>query len=176
MKKCATLVLVSGESFVSHQMSLKQYLRCAALALSGALLGCSHRDASMTTEDIIRQHRNSPIGDSIDAISHSLAERQVLVGTEGLAPTEDGKLTGKIRLKTGLDNEGSCWAYVYTSQDEFSKAFPNRGPFAEMAFADVFTIIERDSQFGGINLNSASDSMYPIPREFFDRVKENLKR
>ena len=130
----------------------------------------------MTTEDVIRQHRNSPIGDSIDAVAHSLAKRQVLVGTEGVAPTEDGKLTDKIRFKTGLDNRGHPWAYVYTSQDEFSKAFPKGGPFAEMSFTDVFTIIERDSQFGGINLNSASDSMYPIPRELFDRVKENLKR
>jgi SseB protein N-terminal domain len=130
----------------------------------------------MNTEDNIRQHRKSPVGDSIDAVAYSLATQSVFVGTEGAAPTQDGKLTGKIRFKTGTDNRGRLWAYAYTSQEEFSKAFPQGGPFAEMKFADVFTIIERDSRFGGIYLNSASDAMYPIPRELFNRVKPIVGR
>ena len=157
-------------------MKLEGYSRYAALALAVAFLGCSRKDASMNTEDIIRQYRNSPVGNSIDVVAKSLAGQSVFVGTESVAPTKDGKLTGKIRLKTGADNRGRLLAYAYTSREEFSKAFPQGGPFAEMKFADVFTIIERDSQFGGIYLNSASDAMCPIPRELFDRVKQIVRR
>jgi hypothetical protein len=157
-------------------MRLRDYLQSMALTATAALIGCGRHEASMSTEDIIREHRNSPIGSSIEAVAQSLAKRAVLVGTEDVAPTQDGKLTGNLRLKTAADNQEHLWAYVYTGRDEFSNAFPRGGPFAEMTFADVFTIIERDSRFGGIYVNSASDPAYLIPREIFDRVKAILKR
>ncbi len=87
---------------------------------------------------------------------------------------QDGKPTGNIRFKVGTDNQGRFWIYAYTSQSEFSKALPNGGTFAEMKFRDVFKIDESDHRFNGINLNSASDVMYPIPRELFERVRQIL--
>ena len=129
----------------------------------------------MNTEDTIRQHRTSPIGKSISAVARSLSKRQVFVGTETVASTKNGLLVGDLPLKVAADNRGSLWAYVYSNRDEFSRAFPQGGPFAEMAFTYVFTMVEQDTRFGGIYLNSASELAYPIPREIFDRVRKILK-
>jgi hypothetical protein len=128
----------------------------------------------MNAEQVIRQHLNSPVGESIEPISRALAAQTVFVGTEGVTPTQDGKITGKIRLKTGADVHGHLWVYAYTSQAEFHKAFPQGGAFAEMSFPEVFKIVEREQQFAGIYLNSASDTGYPIPRELFDQVRNAL--
>ncbi|HUE73842.1 MAG TPA: SseB family protein [Pirellulaceae bacterium] len=128
----------------------------------------------MNAEQVIRQHANSPVSDSIEPISKVLAAQTVFVGTEGVTPTQDGKITGKIRLKTGADNQGRVWVYAYTSRAEFHKAFPQGGAFAEMSFPDLFKIVESEQQFAGIYLNSASDASYPIPRELFDQVRNAL--
>ncbi|PQO27128.1 SseB family protein [Blastopirellula marina] len=156
-------------------MALRTFLRNMAIALCLLPAGCSENEAPQSTEEIIRQHHNSPLSDSIDAVVQTLAKRPVFVGTEGVTPTENGVATGELRLKTAADSQGNLWAYAYTSREEFSQAFPEGGAYAELAFADLFSIIEPNPQFAGIYLNSASDSSYPIPREIFERVKKNLK-
>jgi hypothetical protein len=130
----------------------------------------------MNAEQIIRQYRNSPVGDSIGPITKALAAQSVFVGTADVTPTQDGKITGKIQLKTDADNRGRMWVYAYTSRAEFSKAFPDGGPYAEMSFPDLFEIVERDQQFAGIFLNSASDASLPISRELFGDVRRVLPR
>jgi hypothetical protein len=77
-------------------------------------------------------------------------------------------------MKTGLDNQGHVWVYAYTSSSELSKAFPSGTSYAEMTFDVFFKIVESNSQFRGIYLNSASDSFYPIPRELFHSIKTFL--
>lgn len=154
---------------------LRTFLRNIAIALCLVPAGCSKNEAPQSTEEIIRQHQNSPLGDSIDAVVQSLAKQPVFVGTEGVTPTENGMATGELRLKTAADNQGNLWAYAYTNQEEFSQAFPEGGAYAELAFADLFSIIEANPLFAGIYLNSATDSSYPIPREIFERVKKQLE-
>ena len=147
------------------------------------LLGCDRKESAtskptMTIEQIIQAHVDSPVGVSIGPITESLAKQSVFIATAEVAPTQDGKLTGtsKIQFKVGKDNQGRPWAYAYTSEAQFSKAFPQGGPFAEMSFPDVFKIIESDPKFAGIYLNSASDTFYPIPRELFDHVTRALQK
>jgi len=151
-----------------------------ALLLNSALVSCSRKEstatAPMNAEQIIRQWRNSPVGDSIGPITRALAAQSVFVPTEGVTPTQEGKITGKMRFKIGSDKEGRLWVYVYTSRAEFSKSFPAGGTFVEMSFLDIFKIVETDQQFAGIYLNSASDARFPIPRVLFDHVRRALPR
>jgi hypothetical protein len=151
-----------------------------AIIVSLALPGCDRKEgtatAPMSTEQIIRQYRNSPMGDSIGPITKALAAQSVFVGTVDVTPTRDGKIVGKICLKTGADNEGHIWVYAYTSRTEFSKAFPEGGPFAEMSFPDLFAMVDKDRQFRGIFLDSVSDTSLPIPRELFSHVRRALPR
>jgi len=130
--------------------------------------------APMTAEQLIRQLSNAPIGNSIGPITKALAAQSVWVGTEGVTPTRDGKIVGNMCLKTGADNQGREWVYAYTSRAEFSKAFPDGGPFAEMSFPDLFEIVDKDQQFAGLVLNSTSDAMCPIPRELFGYVRQAI--
>jgi len=158
--------------------------KSGVVVLAGVILGVifsscgrngSTADEPMGIEQIISRYHSSPIGDAIDPITKSLATNSVFVGTEDVTPTKDGKIVGKLRLKTGVDNQGRNWAYAYTSRAEFDKAFPRGGPFAEMSFPDFFKVIELNGRFAGINLNSASDTSCPIPKELFERVKRILK-
>lgn len=126
----------------------------------------------MTPEQIIQTYRDAPVGESIGAIAESLASRSVFVGIEGDASTQPSKL----QFKVAADKQGGLWAYAYTSEAEFSKAFPQGGRFAEMGFADLFETIEADQRFAGIYLNSASDTFYPISRALFSRVKQQLRQ
>jgi hypothetical protein len=150
-----------------------------ALIAVSAVVGCDRDKRTtitpMRTEQIIHQHRDSPVGESIDPIIKSLATQSLFVGTEGVTPAEDGKTTSNIRLKTGVDNQGRPWVYAYTSRVEFDRAFPQGGAFAEINFQDLFKIVETDQQFAGLNLNSASDTSYPIPRELFGKVRHALR-
>lgn len=122
----------------------------------------------MSIEQTIRQHGKEPVAKSIGSVASALAGRSLLVATEPNAPP------GKLRLRTALDNQGNVWAYAYTSAAELSKAFPNGASYAELTFPVFFNIIEGSPQFRGIYLNSASDSLYPIPREQFPAVKTHL--
>ena len=56
-------------------------------------------------------------------------------------------------------------------QDELAKVVKPGSPYIEMSFSDVFSIVDKDPKFGGIMINSASDSSYVMPRELFDRVR-----
>src|SRR5690606_23322483 len=87
-------------------------------------------------------------------------------------PIDAGALP-TLRLYTGLDNEGRPWAYIYTTSAAFAKAFPRGGKYAEMSFVDVFELVEKDEQFGGIFINANSDK-YPIPREMMPHVRSVL--
>ena len=105
----------------------------------------------MTTEEIIRQNANSPVGQSITPIVSSLAQHSIFVATDEPTTTEPTTVTlGRLRFKTAKDNQGHTWAYAYTNQAEFSRAFPQGSEFAELSFKDFFAIIERDDQFRGI--------------------------
>ena len=154
---------------------LFQWSKCLAFLLAFTLIGCNRKENATATpmniEETIRTYRNSPVRESIGPIAKCLAIQSVFVGTEGVASTEAGRLTSKIRLKAGADNRGHLWAYAYTSRAEFDKAFPEGGAFAEMKISAVLKIVEADERFSGIYLNSASDASYPILRELFERVK-----
>ena len=105
--------------------SLFRSLFALPIVLSLAFVGCNLKEDMVSTpmnvEQIIRQYRNSPIGKSIRPITKALAAQSVFVGTEGVTPTQDGKIVGKMRLKTGADNQGRMWVYAYTSRAEILK-------------------------------------------------------
>jgi hypothetical protein len=130
----------------------------------------------MTTEEIIRQNSNAPIGQSIIPVATSLAKHSVFVATESSPSTQPTTVKlDKLHFRTAQDNQGRMWAYAYTTQGELLRTFPQGSPYAELDFKDFFQIIERDGTFAGIFLNSGSDSSYPIPREVFGQVKEVLR-
>lgn len=129
----------------------------------------------MTTEQIIRQSVNLPVGQSIRPIASSLADRSIFVATDDTTSTQPTQVTlQRLRFRTANDNQGRSWAYAYTNEAELSRAFPQGTPFAELKFADFFAIIERDARFAGIYLNAGSDAAYPVPRELFGTVKQVL--
>jgi len=131
----------------------------------------------MTTEEMIRQNANAPVGESIVPIATSLAKHTVFVATESSPSTQSTTVKlDTLRFRTAQDNEGRMWAYAYTTEAELLRTFPQGSPYAELEFRDFFQIIERDGKFAGIFLNSGSDSSYPIPRELFEKVKEILRR
>ncbi len=161
-------------------------LHAAALALAlisivCGLVGCDRSTpkvaSTMTTEEIIRQNANAPVGESIVPIATSLGKRSVFVATESSPSPQATTVTlDKLRFRAAQDNQGRMWAYAYTTQAELLRTFPQGTPYAELEFKDFFQIIERDGKFAGIFLNSGSDSSYPIPREVFEKVKEILRR
>lgn len=131
----------------------------------------------MTTEQVIRHNANAPVGRSITPIASSLATQTIFVATDDTTTTQPTTVTPeRLRFKTAKDNQGRTWAYAYTNQAEFSRAFPQGGGFAELSFNDFFGIVERTPDFAGLYLNAGSDASYPIPRELFGQVKEALTR
>src|SRR4051812_10423986 len=150
------------------------------ISIVGGIVGCDHSTpkaaSTMTTEEIIRQNANIPVGQSIVPIATSLAKRSVFVATESSPSTQPTTVKlDKLRFRTAQDNQGRMWAYAYTTQAELLRTFPQGSPYAELDFKDFFQIIERDGTFAGIFLTSGSDSSYPIPREVFGQVKEVLR-
>jgi hypothetical protein len=144
---------------------------CIVLLVATTICGCEHKAAPPTTvmkvEEIILKNRDVPIGKSIQPIAAALANQSVLVAGDG----QEKKAGGKLGFKVAADNRGQLWAYAYTSESEFSKAFPQGGGFAEMKFSDLFNVIEPDARFGGICLNAGSVAQYYIPREMFGDLK-----
>jgi len=152
-----------------------------ALACVAGPVACDRSEpkapSTMTTEEMIRQNANAPVGESIVPIATSLAKHTVFVATESSPSTQSTTVKlDTLRFRTAQDNEGRMWAYAYTTEAELLRTFPQGSPYAELEFRDFFQIIERDGKFAGIFLNSGSDSSYPIPRELFEKVKEILRR
>jgi hypothetical protein len=130
----------------------------------------------MTTEEVIRQNSDTPVGESIVPIATSLSKHSLFVATESAPSTQPATVVlDELRFRTAQDNQGHLWAYAYTTQAELLRTFPHGTPYAELEFKDFFQIIERDGNFAGILLNSGSDDSYPIPREVFEKVKEVLR-
>lgn len=129
----------------------------------------------MTTEQIIRDRSHLPIAESIMPIVTSLSKRNVFLPIPDKTIKQSAVVPTKIMsVKAWVDNEGSAWAYAYTSQRQFLRAFPAGGAFAEMRFEKFFEMIESDDRLQGIALNAASDAPYYIPRELFESVKQAL--
>jgi hypothetical protein len=150
------------------------------VSITCGLVGCDRSTpkaaSTMTTEEIIRQNANAPVGQSIVPTATSLAKRSVFVATENSPSTQTTLVAlDKLRFRTAQDNEGRMWAYAYTTQAELLRTFPQGSPYAELEFKNFFQIIERDGKFAGIFLNSGSDASYSISREVFEKVKELLK-
>ena len=144
----------------------------ALLFVVASIIGCSDSETTnevagkaMTFKETVQSSRNSPVEESVDAVAASLANSSVLVATEG----------SETRWKTAVDNNGDVWAYFYTDESELLKAIPEGATYVEMRFPDAFSVIESNSQFRGIYLNSASEEFYPIPQELFTQVSRVIK-
>src|SRR5262245_60203791 len=101
----------------------------------------------MAITDILKVAQTQPVEQTIGSVTQALAQKPVFVSAK-VTPE------GEVRFQVGADAQGQLWVYVYTDQTEFSKAFPNGGPYAEMDLVDVFTSIAADPKFGGIFINS----------------------
>ena len=142
----------------------------ATCAITFALIGCNRAttqplNSDMTFHDAVRSTKDLPVEDSVAAVTRSLASRSILVATEG----------AETAWRTSVDNEGGIWAHFYTDETELLNAIPEGATYAEMKFADAFSVIDTNSQFRGIQMNSASDAFYPIPRELFKQVNRELQ-
>ena len=149
------------------------------LATLMSLTGCSPtRDPppGTTAEDLMRQGHDLPIGQTVGPIARLLADRSVLVKLPDSAIGEPGKDVAleKLQFATARDNQGRTWAYAYTSEAEFLRAFAPGSKFAQLKFPDFFRLIDGDTQFAGIVLNAGSDASCPIPREVYGPVKVGL--
>jgi hypothetical protein len=120
---------------------------------------------SLSLKDILKANKDMPVETSMPIIAEGLAAASVLVAVN--APTPDD-----IQFMMAKDKNGKLWLYCFTDEEEFSKAFPSGGQSAEMAFADLLRTIEPESRFGGIFLNSKSETKYPVPRELFGYLKK----
>lgn len=132
--------------------------------------GCDSQDAQpMNLNETLAKYVDSPVGESIAPVARALVRSRVLVAIQE-APSSEGT----ISLKVSTDNQERMWAYIYTDESEFSAAFPDGGPYAEMQFSDAFKIVSADRRFGGIFINRKPKRMYLIPREVFPDVVEAL--
>ena len=157
-----------------------EWLGYILLVFSFAVVGCKRNDSSpakpVTAEEIIKQNINLPVGQSIQPIAGRLVAESVFVSTESAPSTQPTTVRlDKLRFRTAKDNQGRTWAYAYTSEEMLLKAFTQGSPYVKLSFVDFFGIIDRDSEFAGIFLNSGSDASYPIPRELFKDVKLVLR-
>lgn len=124
---------------------------------------------NLTLKDILKANQNEPVEKSMPMVAEGLATAYVFVAVN--APTPED-----IEFMMAQDKNGKLWLYCFTDQEEFSKAFPSGGQFAEMAFSDLFQTIEPEERFGGVFLNSKSDAKYPVPREMFGYLKKIIAR
>ncbi len=123
----------------------------------------------VTLKDILNTSKGAPVEKSMPNVAEGLADAYVFVAVN--APTPDD-----IEFMMATDKDGKIWLYCFTDEEEFSRAFPKGGQFAEMAFADLFRTIEPEDRFGGVFLNSKSETMYPVPREMFSYLKKIIER
>lgn len=123
----------------------------------------------ITLKDMLNASKNQPIEKTMSTVAEGLADAYILVAVS--APTPDD-----IEFMMATDNAGKLWLYCFTDEDEFSKAFPSGGQFAEMAFPDLFQTIEPEERFGGVILNSKSEAKYPVPRAMFGTLKKIIAR
>ncbi|MGB7157800.1 MAG: SseB family protein [Tepidisphaeraceae bacterium] len=157
----------------------------------------------MTIEEIIRQNADRPIEESITPIATSLAGHRIFLATDDTTAKTTQPTTAKtqpttgpttqarsfkelvnslkkpgitIEFKSGKDAQGRVWAYAYTSPAEFDRAHSPEHPSTELSFSHFFGMIEGEPHFAGIRLNPGSDASYTIPRELFEKVKEQLPR
>ncbi len=152
-------------------MRLRIPLLSSLLAFTG-VVGCQPAPSSesLPISELLRRHHGEPLGKSIREISRGLARCKTIVPTAGVH--EEGQ---PLNIAASLDNEGRDWIYVYTDETEVARVMPEDSPFVWMNFPDIFAIAARDNRFGGIFVNSGSrSSMYLIPREVFDIVREEM--
>jgi hypothetical protein len=158
-------------------IAMKRFLTRTLCLL--AVAGCDRKHSlaptTMTTEQIIRLNANASVGESIGPVASSLAAKSILVATD-TAPASQPQdvVLSKLRFRTANDNLGRTWAYAYTNMDDFLRTFGPGTPYVELKFADFFKIIDGDTRFAGMVLNSGSDAMYMVPREVFARVKDTI--
>ena len=126
----------------------------------------------MTAEQVIRQHRDLPLRESVGPIAAALADESVLVAIEGSVPEPPAPLM----LRVGADKQGRLWAFAYTSEATFADAFPQGSDCAAIRFVRLIEIIHSNDQLTGVFLNSASDTAYPVSKELFGEVEHALRQ
>lgn len=126
-------------------------------------------DRGVSLKEILNANKNTSIEKSMPIVAEGLATAYVYVAVN--APTPD-----EIEFMMATDKNGKIWLYCFTDEEEFSRAFPKGGQFAEMAFTDLFHTVEPEDRFGGLYLNSASETKYPVPREMFPYLKKVIAR
>lgn len=126
-------------------------------------------DKGLSLKEILNANVGVPVKKSMPIVAEGLATAYVYVAIK--APTPED-----IEFMMATDKNGKLWLYCFSDEEEFSKAFPSGGQFAEMAFADLFRTIEPESRFGGVFINSKSDAKYLVPREMFGVLKKIIDK
>lgn len=124
---------------------------------------------SISLKDLLKANKGLPLEKSMPIIAEGLATATIYVAIKATSPDD-------IEFMMASDKNGKTWLYCFTDEEEFSKAFPQGGQFADMTFVDLFQTIEPETRFGGIFLNSKSETMYPVPREMFDYIKKIIDK
>ena len=154
---------------------MKKYI-CLLLLLP--LLGCGKKvdnevdndNVNLSVEKVILKYQDMPIGKAIEPICKKIMNLDVLIPTDGVSDVEKGQ----YKFLTGNDKYGDTWVYVYTNEAKFSECFPQGGNYVSMKFSDLYEIVIANN-FGGIFVNSASKSSYPMPKEMFDEIGKIIR-
>jgi hypothetical protein len=124
---------------------------------------------SISLKELLRANKDLPIEKSMPIVVEGLASAYVVVAVQEPTP-------GDVQFMMATDKNGKLWLYCFTDEEEFSTAFPKGGQFADMKFSDLFETIEPEQRFGGVFLNSKTDTQYPIPREMFGVLKKFIQK
>ncbi len=93
-----------------HPAALTFVLTSVLCGLVGCDRSTPNAESTMTTEEIIRQNANGPVGRSIIPVVTSLAKHSGFVATESSPSTQPTTVTlDKLRFRTAQDNQGRMW-------------------------------------------------------------------
>ena len=135
------------------------------------------RVRTVTTEDLIIAHRDTPLGLSAGDVGHALFASTILVAafdSHPPGPPGTNVFDGKTPMSFAgaADKHGRPWVYAYTSRPEFRQAFPQGRGSIEMRFADFFPLVVKQTTVAGILFNAGSTASYLMPRELFPLVQQ----
>lgn len=123
----------------------------------------------ISLKEILKANKDARVEKSMPIVAEGLATAYVYVAVNAPTPEE-------IEFMMATDDAGKIWLYCFTDEEEFSKAFPKGGQFAEMAFADLLRTIEPENRFGGVFIDSKSEAKYLVPREMFGVIKKIIEK
>lgn len=153
-------------------MTSYRYLLTLFLCFFAASQGFAYEQSSnVKLKWVLEQHIEEDMEESILKVAPLLMSSQILLPrSKEIEESEEGKR--ELTLLTASDKFGRLWFYGYTDEVALLEAFPEGMEYFTMAFTDFFKTTQSHENLGGIFINSASKSAYPISTDLFEPLKE----